>query len=130
MTRTSPSIQEQTRQLPQIHLNRSQRQLPRSSNSYLRQNGLLVREISGCCLDEDAVQTMRGWRKERELVRRVSRNASMAARFRNPSKKKGVRGLSPKAQMIITDRKTSEEIFLYVSFECDSLSEWLERKKI
>jgi hypothetical protein len=43
------------------------------TDSYLRPNGLLAREKRGCCLDENAVQTMKGWRKERELIRRVSR---------------------------------------------------------
>ena len=32
-----------------------------------------------------------------ELVEEEAANASMATRFRNPSIKKGVRGLSPKA---------------------------------
>jgi hypothetical protein len=57
-------------------------------------------------------------------------SASMTARFRNPSKQEGCPGTFPKAQMIIADRKTSEEIFLCVSFECDSLSERLGREKI
>jgi hypothetical protein len=77
---------------------------------------------NGSCFDEKVVQTVQGWRKERELIRSKPQSASMAARFRNPSEK-GVRGLSPKALMTIAGRKISKKIFPFVSFECDPLNE-------
>jgi hypothetical protein len=50
---------------------------------------------SGPEVDEEAVRTVRGWRKGEELVEEMPRRASMAACFHVPSKK-AVRGLSLK----------------------------------
>jgi hypothetical protein len=44
-----------------------------------------------------AVRTVRGWRNCEKLVEEKPQSAFMAARFRNPSIRKDVRGLSPKA---------------------------------
>ena len=54
------------------------------------------------------------------------RVASVAARWRECLQLQGVRGLSPKH--CVRMRCIPEDMSLFVSFECDSLSEELEKK--
>ena len=78
--------------------------------------------------DRKTVRTAKGWKKRRRNGRGEAACASMAARFRNPSRRRVSGDFLPKHDKLLL-AETSIRTPLFVCFECDSLNGKLGKKK-